>query len=165
MHRDERSFLLLERFLQTLRISMRSLLKNRGLSIAILLTLGAGIGANTAAYTVVYAVLLAPSPSPHPEQLVVVSSAVNGHNDWVSAGDFLDWKRQTSTFEELSAWSTGGFNLSSQEQPENIRADHVTTNFFHMMGDRFYLGRDLIPEEGEAGRDQFGTDDHGDKPS
>lgn len=144
----------MQRSLQTLRFSGRSLHKDKWLSLAILLTLALGIGANTAVFTVVYAVLLAPLPSPHPEQLVAIESKVSGHPDYLSAGEFLDWKRNVSAFADLNAWSDGGFNLSDQDQPENILASHVTTGFFRMMGERFELGRDFLPEEGQIGRDR-----------
>ena len=138
---------------QTLRFSSRSLYKNKWLSVAILLTLAAGIGANTAVFTVVYAVLLAPLPSPHPEQLVVIESRMSGHQDYISAGEFFDWKRDLTAFADLNAWSGGGFNLSNEDQPENILASHVTTGFFRMMGERFALGRDFLSEERQTGRD------------
>ena len=57
-----------------LRYGLRMLLKNRGLTAAVIATLALGIGATTAIYTVVYAVLIAPLPYPHPEQLVMVWS-------------------------------------------------------------------------------------------
>jgi putative ABC transport system permease protein len=153
LHRDERSFMILERALRTFQFSMRSLYKNRWLSLAILLTLAVGTGANTTMFTVVYAVLLAPLPSPNPEQLTIVASKVGGHSDYVSAADFLDWKQNVPAFTELNAWSGGGFNLSLDEEPENILAMHVTTGYFHMLGDHFSLGRDFRDAEGELGND------------
>ena len=90
-----------------LRYSLRMLRKNPGLTAAVIATLMLGIGATTAIYTVVYAVLLAPLPYPEPNQLMMVWSKVNGHNNGISAGDFLDWKEQSESFQQLAAW-TGG---------------------------------------------------------
>src|ERR1700730_17823165 len=103
------------------RYSLRMLRKNPGLTAAVIATLMLGIGATTAIYTVVYAVLLAPLPYPHPEQLVMVWSKVNGDRNVMSAADFLDWKEQSNSFQQLAAWTGGGFNLSTQDQPEQIR--------------------------------------------
>src|SRR5215470_715827 len=107
-------------FLGNFRYSLRMLRKNPGLTAAVVATLMLGIGATTAIYTVVYAVLLAPLPYPHPEQLVMVWSKVNGHNNGMSAGDFLDWKQQSHSFQEIAAWTGGDFNLATAQQPEQV---------------------------------------------
>src|SRR5215831_7669526 len=127
--------------------------KNLGLTTAVVLTLMLGIGATTAIYTVVYAVLLAPLPYPHPEQLVMVWSKVSGHNNGISAGDFLDWKQQSHSFQQLAAWTGGDFNLATAQQPEHVVAKRATPGWFDMQGIPFRLGRDFLPEEGVPGRD------------
>ena len=119
----------------------------------IMLTLGLGIGANAAMFSVCYAVFLAPLPYPHPGQLVVLQSKIQGHDDWVSTLDFIDWKQQNTLFQDLNAWTGGGFNISTQAEPENLAASHVTVGLYPMMGDRFYLGRNFLPDEGTAGKD------------
>lgn len=136
-----------------LRYGVRMLRKNPGLTAAVVLTLMLGIGATTAIYTVVYAVLLAPLPYPHPEQLVMVWSKVSGHNNGISAGDFLDWKQQNHSFQQLAAWTGGNFNLSTPEQPEQIVGKRTTPGWFSMQGFQFLFGRDFLPEEGVPGRD------------
>jgi putative ABC transport system permease protein len=138
---------------QSLRFGLRMLLKNPALSLTVLLTLALGIGANTAMFTIDYAVFLAPLPYPHPEQLVTIQSSFQGHRDWVTARDFLDWKEQSTVFQDMNAWTGGGFNIATKDEPENVSASHVTTGFYRMMGDRFYLGRNFLPEEGVAGKD------------
>jgi len=138
----------------SLRYSVRMLRKNTGLTAAVVLTLMLGIGATTAIYTVVYAVLLAPLPYPHPEQLVMVWSKVNGHNNGISAGDFLDWKQQSQSFQQLAAWTGGSFNLSTAEQPEQVIGKRATPGWFAQQGIPFLFGRDFLPEEGVPGRDR-----------
>jgi predicted permease len=125
--------------------------KNPGLTTAVITTLMLGIGATTAIYTVVYAVLLAPLPYPSPEQLVMVWSKVNGHNNGISAGDFLDWKEQSKSFQQLAAWTGGSFNLSTQDQPEQLPGMRSTPGWFSMQGMPFLAGRDFLPEEGMPG--------------
>jgi putative ABC transport system permease protein len=117
------------------------------------LTLALGIGATTAIYTVLYATLLAPMPYPHPEQLVMVWSKISGERNGVSAGDFLDWKRQSAVFQDLNAWSGGNFNLATAERPEQVPAHLTTPGWFKMQGFQFFLGRDFLPEEGEVGKE------------
>lgn len=113
-----------------------------------------GIGATTAIYTVVYAVLLAPLPYPKPEQLVMVWSRVNGQRNVISAGDFIDWKEQSKAFQQMAAWTGESFNLSTQDQPEQIDGMRSTPGWFSMQGIPFLMGRDFLPEEGIPGREQ-----------
>jgi putative ABC transport system permease protein len=127
--------------------------KNPGLTAAVVATLMLGIGATTAIYTVVYAVLLAPLPYPHPEQLMMVWSKVNGHNNGMSAGDFLDWKQQSHSFQQLAAWTGGSFNLATDRQPEHVVGKRATPGWFAMQGIPFLLGRDFLEEEGVPGRE------------
>jgi len=127
--------------------------KNISLTIAVVATLALGIGATTAIYTVVYATLLAPLPFPHPEQLVIVWSWVQGNRNGMSAGDFLDWQQRSRSFQSLCAWTGGNFNLGTQDAPEQVGGRLTTPGFFNMMGQRFQSGRDFLPEEGIPGRD------------
>lgn len=133
--------------------SLRMLRKNPGLTAAVVVTLMLGIGATTAIYTVVYAVLLAPLPYPHPEQLVMVWSKVNGHDNGISAGDFLDWKEQSHSFQQLVAWTGGTFNLATAQQPEQVNGKRATPGWYTMQGIPLLMGRDFLPEEGVPGRD------------
>jgi len=136
-----------------LRYSLRMLSKNPGLTAAVIATLMLGIGATTAIYTVVYAVLLAPLPYPEPNQLVMVWSKINGHDNGLSAGDFLDWREQNKSFQQLAAWTGGSFNIATQEQPEQLDGMRATPGWFSMQGMPFLMGRDFRPEEGIPGSD------------
>ena len=100
---------------QNLRYGLRMLRKNLGLTVAVMATLALGIGATTAIYSVVYATLLAPLPYPRPEQLVMVWSKVQGDRNVMSAGDFLDWRQRSRSFQSLCAWTGGNFNLARKK--------------------------------------------------
>jgi len=139
--------------LRNLRVGLRLLRRSPGFTAVAVTTLAAGIGANTAIFSVIYAVLLAPMPYPHPEQLVMVWSKVRGGNNSVSAGDFLDWKRQNTAFQDLVAWSDVAYNFRTPEQPERIVGRAISPGAYRMMGTGFFLGRDFLSEEGEVGKD------------
>jgi len=138
---------------QNARYSLRLLRKNPGFALVAAITLALGIGANTAIFSVIYAVLLAPMPYPDPDQLVMVWSKIQGGNNVVAAGDFLDWKRQNKTFQDINAWTGANFNFATPEQPEQISGSAETPGFLRMTGNAFLFGRDLLPEEGEVGKD------------
>jgi putative ABC transport system permease protein len=102
---------------------------------------------------VVYAVLLAPLPYPDPGQLVMVWSKVGGDRNVMSAGDFLDWREQNKSFQQLAAFTGGSVNLATQDQPEQIEGLHATPGWFSMQGIPMLMGRDFLPEDGIPGRD------------
>jgi len=143
----------MQKLVQNIRFSFRMLWKNPALSITILLTLALGIGANTAIFTVDYATLLAPLPYPEPDQLVWVWSKIHdGHNS-VSAGDFTDWQRDSKVFQDIHAFTGANFNLATHGQPEYVPGSRVTPGMATMMGYTLSLGRDLLPEEGQIGKE------------
>src|SRR5271169_2150867 len=138
---------------QNARYSIRLLRKNPGFTLIAALTLALGIGANTAIFSVIYAVLLAPMPYPNPDQLVMVWSKVQGGNNSVAAGDYLDWKQQNKTFTDMNAWTGASFNFATPAQPEQINGRANTPGMGRMAGNVFLMGRDFLPEEGELGKD------------
>src|SRR5258708_18791860 len=139
---------------QNARYSIRLLRKNPGFTLIAAITLALGIGANTAIFSVIYAVLLAPMPYPNPDQLVMVWSKIQGGRNSTAAGDFLEWKRQNTAFQDINAWTGGSFNLATPEQPEQINGQRTAPGFYTMMGMSCLLGRDFLPAEGEPGKDR-----------
>src|SRR5215472_17165345 len=119
----------MDKLLQNLRFSLRMLERNPGLTATVLLTFALGIGANTAIFTVDYATLLAPLPYPQPDQTVMVWSKIQGFHNGVSAGDYLDWKAQSTSFQSLDAWTGGSFNIATKDQPEFVPGNSVTADF------------------------------------
>jgi putative ABC transport system permease protein len=137
------------------RASDRALAALRKIPPAILVVFVAfalGLGANTAIFTLGYSQFLALYP--HPDELVVLRSQLQGHNEGVSLGDVICWREQTTVFQDLHASTEGAFRIATQDGPENVAASLVTAGFYRMMGDRFFLGYDFISEDGTPGRDR-----------
>ena len=139
--------------LRNLQYALRQLSKSPVFALTAVLTLALGIGANTAIFTVVYATLLAPMPYPEPDQLVMVWSKIQTFHNSIAAQDFVDWKRENKSFQDLNAWTGGSFNLATKDQPEYVEGQLTTPGFYRMMGVNFQYGRDFLPEEGVAGKD------------
>ena len=146
---------------QNFRFALRLLRKSPGFTIVAIVTLALGIGANTAIFSVVYATLLAPMPYPNPDQLVMVWSKIQGNRNGVSAGDFLDWKRQSTSFEDLNAWSGASFNLATAERPAED-APEAATQAQELLRPH-PQSPDLRARERAANRFPFGVGHHGDR--
>ena len=143
----------MQKLLQDVQYAIRQLIKSPVFTLTAVLTLALGIGANTAIFTVVYATILAPMPFPEPDQLVMVWSKIQDFHNVTSAQDFLDWKSQSTVFQDLNAWSGGNFNLATKEEPEYLQGQSTTPGMYRMMGSPFLYGRDFLPEEGVDGKD------------
>jgi putative ABC transport system permease protein len=120
--------------------------------LVVLVAFALGLGANTAIFTLGYSQSL--GLYPHPDELVVLRLQMQRHNEGVSLGDFIRWREQTTVFRDLHASTEGAFRIVTQDGPEYVAASLVTTGFYRMMGDRFFLGYDFISEDGTPGRDR-----------
>src|SRR5207249_4218265 len=87
------------------RLGLRLLLKGPAFAAVAILTMAIGIAATTAIFSVVYATFFEPIPYRNADRLVMVWSQLRGERVPASAGEFMEWKRQATPFEDLNAWS------------------------------------------------------------
>jgi len=141
--------------LRDVRYGVRLLAKKPGFTAVAVLTLALGIGANTAIFSVVYGTLLEPLPYRDPEQLVMIwSKPKPDSRNGVAAGDFVDWREQSTVFQGMHAWTGRGVSMAvGNDRPEQISAAAVTPAWINNFGLQLQLGRDFRPEEGVPGND------------
>ena len=136
-----------------LRYASRTLRKMPGFTLAALLVLGLGIGANTAIFSVINSVLLRPLPFPGSDRLAVIweTDLKDGiKREGPSGPNFLDWREQSQSFEEMSLLEVGTGTVTGGGEPEQVTGLRVTTNFLSMLGARVVLGHDFTAAEGTA---------------
>jgi putative ABC transport system permease protein len=138
---------------QDLRYALRQLRKNPGLAATAIITLTLGIGANTAIFSLANAVLFQHLPVRASNRLVVIwiNSLKNGWSRIGPAGqDFLDWKEQNRSFEDLFLFEHGTGTVTGAGEPEQVTGLRVTTNFGEFFGINPLLGRTFRPDETSA---------------
>jgi putative ABC transport system permease protein len=148
---------------QDLRYGFRMLWKSPGFTIVAVITLALGIGANTAIFSVVNSVLLRPLPYPDADRLVylqAVNPAKGITDSNISPPDFADWKNQNQTFEDMTAFLTGGAILSGDTEPERVPAAYVTASFLPVLGVKPAIGRNFLLEEDREGNDRVAIISH-----
>ncbi len=152
----------LPNLLRDVRFGCRQLCKHPGFTAVAVLALALGIGANTTIISVIYATFLAPLPYRDPDRLVMVFSRLGGNRHLADAGDFVEWKRRATVFEELNAWTLTSVNLATGDRPEHVEAVLVTPGLQAMIGHARPLahGRDFLDEEGTVGRNQVAILSH-----
>jgi putative ABC transport system permease protein len=139
--------------LRDLRHSLRALRKMPGFTIVALLVLALGIGANTAIFSVVNSVLLRPLPYPGSDRLTMIweTDLKDGvKREGPSGPNFLDWKEQSQSFEEMALLEVGTGTVTGEGEAEQVVGLRVTTNFLTMLGARTVLGRGFTVAEGEG---------------
>ena len=140
-------------FLRDVRYSLRTLRKAPGFSVVAVLVLALGIGANTAIFSVVNSVVLRPLPFPGADRLALIweTDLKDGiKREGPSAPNFLDWKEQSQSFDEMTLLEVGTGTLTGDGEPEQVVGLRVTTNFLSMLGARTVLGRGFTAAEGEG---------------
>ena len=154
--RSRRSGLRPELIAADVRYAFRTLRRNPGFAIVVLLTLALGIGANAAIFSVVNGVLLRPLPFRDADRLMVIWGDLKrpGLNDIpASAGEYVDYRDRSHAFEQVSAYDTVGFNLTGGGEPERVEGAVVTTTFFSLLGASAQAGRTFVAGEDQPGRD------------
>ncbi len=140
--------------MRTLRIAIRTLLRQPSFTLIAVLTLALGLGATAAIYTVVDGVVLDPLPYPEPEQLVWVDHPVPsyGEGHWgLSEAGWFALRDGNETLDGLAVYETPSFILSGEGVSEEVDAARVSSNLFEVLGGRAALGRLFTEEDMESG--------------
>jgi predicted permease len=143
----------METFLRDLRYAARGLVRTTGFTAIAVVTLAIGIGATTAIFSVVYAVVLQPFPFPEPDRVVAIGERFNGDNlSAVSAGNFNDWRAQSSSFADLGVRKFVSFNVASGDTPERLLGGAVSHTYFSVYRIPPFLGRPFTADDDQPGR-------------
>jgi putative ABC transport system permease protein len=140
---------------QDLRFAVRTLRARPAFTLVAVLTLALGIGATTAIFSVVNAVLLRPLPWPQPDRLVLIWGTRGPvRQNGVVFLDYLDWQKQSRSFDALGVIRGQSVNLTGGDQPERITGSFVTANVFGMIGATPAQGRLFTAQETEVATKQ-----------
>jgi predicted permease len=144
----------METVLKDVRYGFRGLLKHPGFTAIVILTLAVGIGASTAIFTVVNSVMLRRLPYRTANRIVAIQE-LNPKGDKIlsTAANFIDWRAQQSTFEQLAAIKSGNANLTFSDQAERIDLAQTSANFFDVFALEPQHGRLFIAGDEQAGHE------------
>jgi predicted permease len=155
--RDARGVSLLENTLRDISYSVRVLLKSYAFTIVVVLTLALGIGANTAIFSFANGILLRPLPYPQSDRLAVLDeTAIKLGEEFVpvSYPNFLDWREQTTVFEDVGVhFGTSRFGLSGAGEPVEIRGTRISHGLLEILRVSPQLGRTFTADEDRPEQD------------
>jgi putative ABC transport system permease protein len=136
-------------FTRDLKLAFRSLASAKGTTAIVILTLALGIGANTAVFSMVDALVLRPFPIPDLDRLVMLWENVpklEEDRGSASPANFLDWRAQTTVFEDLVAAEWWDVNITGEGGPERLQGTLVSSGFLDALGVSMYSGRSLAAD-------------------
>jgi predicted permease len=139
-------------FLADLKFALRSLARNKGLSLTVIATLALGIGANAAIFSVVRGVLLRPLVNRDESRLIYIRQSAPGlgvENMAFSVPEIQDLRARIKTVTSLGEFSTIGFTMVGLGEPRTVRAGVVNGSYFDVMGLHPVLGR-LLNEKDDG---------------
>ena len=167
--RDMWSWAWLEQLWHDVRYGLRGMGRNPGFTGVAVIALALGIGANSAIFTAVDAILLRPLGYRDPERLVVILNHGTGP---VSPANFVAWKAQSRSFDNMGAAEFWTPDLTGSDRPEKLWALRVSDDILPLLGVPPALGRFFTPSEDQPGSQfevvlgytlwqrQFGGDKH-----
>jgi putative ABC transport system permease protein len=143
---------LVESWLRDCRLAVRSLKRDRTLTLTAALMLSLCIEANTMVFSLVDSILPRRLPFPGSQRIYWVSERMRRDQTEVGLGpDYSSLREENRVFEDVAAYDTLTVNWNGIEEPEQLDAAQVTPSFFDVMGTQPMMGRRLAA--GEEGRD------------
>jgi MacB-like periplasmic core domain len=106
-------------------------------------------------FSVADAFLLKPIALPDLGRLVMVMERRPGQTqEWsnVAPANYLDWKRQSRSFEDLAPCRWDELNLTGSGEPERLQVVRAGGNFFDLLGAKAMLGRTFLQEDAQGSR-------------
>ena len=130
--------------LADLRFAWRSLMRAKGLTFTVVLTLALGIGANAAIFSVVRGVLLKPLVNRDQDRLIYIHQSARGigiENVHFSVPELKDLQAGVKSISAFGDFSTIEFTMLGLGEPRTVRAGVVGGSYFDVMGLRPIRGR------------------------
>jgi putative ABC transport system permease protein len=127
-----------------LKFAVRSLMRARGLTFTVVLTLALGIGANAAIFSVVRGVLLRPLVNRDADRLIYIRQSAKGiglDDAHFSVPELRDLQARVKAVSAFGDFSVIEFTVIGLGEPRTVRAGVVGGSYFDVMGLRAIRGR------------------------
>lgn len=160
----------MDALIRDLRFTFRMLLKSRGFTAVVVITLALGIGANTAIFSIVNAVLLRPLPYADPDRLVMFwETFPQLGRDYIpiTPGGLFDYRERNRVFSGMAGFrirsksNNRPVTLTGEQSPQSLNGIACTSNLFEVLGVRPMLGRVFFEGEDRPGADPVVVITHG----
>jgi putative ABC transport system permease protein len=137
-----------------IRYAVRIMCRVPLFTATVVLTAAIAIAANATIFTVVNAVMIRSLPFAEPNRILQVAEKNDKLNLPVfgaSVLNFLSWREQTQSFEQLGAVGYATFTLSGNGEPEQLTGNRISPVLTRVLGTRLIAGREFRADEEKPG--------------
>ena len=143
----------LESLMRDVHYSLRSIVRNRLVTVVAILSIGLGIGSNTTIFSIVSRFVLRPAPVGDPGTLLSLHIMHDGDRccnqfPWPV---FTDLREQATKFSDVAAYyDLVPASISGGSEPERVWGQGVTPNFFRVAQLQMLMGAGLADSDEKA---------------
>jgi len=123
---------------QDVSFAIRLFSRAPGFTVVVVSTLALAIGASLAVFSVADILLLRPLPFRDASKLFALwerpPRTARSKRQTVPYALYLEWKRSLDTLEEIGGFAGREVTLVADGQPQLVRGDVVSANFFSLLG-------------------------------
>jgi len=137
-----------------IRYAVRIMCRAPLFTATVVLTVTLAIAANATIFTVVNAVMIRSLPFAEPNRIMQVAEKndkLNLPTFSASVLNFLSWREQTRSFEQLAGVGYATFTLSGNGEPEQLPGNRISPALAQVLGTRPLAGRDFRADEEKPG--------------
>lgn len=139
---------------QDIRNAARKIRQAPGFSAAVILTVALAIAANASIFSFVNAELLRPMPFRQPEcilQIAEKNDRLNLPSFGASVLNFVSWREQQHSFQEIGAVGFNTYTLTGTGSPEQIYGNLISPALMRVLGLSALAGRAFTDDEEKPG--------------
>jgi MacB-like periplasmic core domain len=154
----------MDSLLQDLRLAARQLIRQEAFAAVVVATLALAISANTLTFSFVNFFVFRPLPMKEVPRLVVIYAKHPEHGRdraRVSYADFLEWREQSTSFEDLAAGGLRTHSLTGAGEPMRVQGFAATASLFTEWGLGAAAGRVIQRDDDRKGAPRVAVLSHG----
>jgi putative ABC transport system permease protein len=137
-----------------IRYAVRIMCRTPLFAATVVLTVAIAIAANATIFTIVNAVMIRSLPYAEPNRIMQVAEKndkLNLPTFAASVLNFLSWREQTQSFEQLGGVGYATFTLSGSGEPEQLSGNRISPVLTQVLGTRLIAGREFRADEEKPG--------------
>jgi putative ABC transport system permease protein len=141
-------------WIQDIRYAGRIMLRTPMFTVAVVLTVALTIAANTSIFSFVNAELLHSLPFQHPNRILQISEKndkLNLPSFGSSVLNFLSWREQQHSFQEIAAVGFNTYTITGTGDPEQLYGNLISPALMRVLGLSPVAGRAFTDEEEKPG--------------
>jgi predicted permease len=139
-----------------LRLGVRRLVKDRGVSAAAICALALALAAVNTIFTLANGIFLRPLPFEQPDGVVLLSTSVPARGTRFTVGlsyqEWQDWRAAARSMSSIGVYTDDEVSLADDRvAPQSLRESTLSSNLFDLIGRQPLLGRAFSPADDAAG--------------